>query len=73
MELHKSFINFEETGKKSFYNAKDRGECVSCELADIMFVIYDGSEVRLCFMQNKYDRRIVRDKDFKADTRQLYV
>lgn len=73
LEIHKSYINFVEIAGKSFYNRKDRGKCVSCELADIMFIVYSDKEVRLCFMQNKYDRRTCEKLDFKADTRQLYV
>lgn len=73
LETHAIKINFEETGVVDFYYARDRRHCVSCELADIMFIVYDHHEARLCFMQNKYDRRTCRSKNFKADIRQLYV
>lgn len=75
LEIHKHPINFEEKSGVPFYYIKDRGQCKSCELADIMFVMYNRAEARLCFMQNKYDRREIwcRGYNFEADTRQLYV
>lgn len=71
--IHQSFVNFAETDNEPFYRAKDRGESKCCELADIMFIVYNYDEARLCFMQNKYDRRRRRNHDFRADTRQLYL
>lgn len=72
-EIHKSLVNFEEQPSIDFYYKKDHKKCVSCELADIMFIIYNNKEARLCLMQNKFDRRTCRNKNFKADTRQLYI
>ncbi len=73
LQTHASKINFEEKSGVDFYYANDSKKCVCCELADIMFIVYNNHEARLCFMQNKYDRRSCRSWDFKADTRQLYV
>lgn len=72
-EIHKTLVNFEEMPGRHFYRAGDRGECVPCELADLMLILYNQNEARLCFMQNKYDKRPSRSRNFKADTRQLYV
>lgn len=72
-EIHKSLVNFEEQFGIDFYYKKDHNQCVSCELADIMFIIHNNKEARLCLMQNKFDRRKCRNKSFKADTRQLYI
>lgn len=73
LEVHQSYVNFEEIGGANYYRAVDRGEVVYCELADIMFVLYNGNEARICFMQNKYDRRKRSHTNFYADTRQLYL
>ena len=73
LEIHKSCINFREINRFPFYNKKDQSKPARCELADIMFIIYNDNEARLCFMQNKYDKRINRRRDFTADTRQFYV
>ena len=53
LEIHQSYVNFEEIGGTNYYCVDDRGEVVYCELADIMFVLYNDNEARICFMQNK--------------------
>lgn len=73
LQIHQSYINFVENSHIAFYRAADRGKCVYCELADLMFITYNKQEVRLNFMQNKYDKRMNRKYDFRADNRQLYL
>lgn len=69
LEIHKSCINFEKINRFLFCNKKDQSKPARCELADIMFIIYNDNEARLCFMQNKYDKRITRRRNFTVDTR----
>lgn len=73
-EIHQHHINFEELVGSDFYRVSDRGNCVACELADLLIIAFNRHEARLCFMQNKFDKdRPRRFRNFKADTRQLYV
>lgn len=73
LQIHQSYINFMENPGVAFYNVADRKKCVYCELADLMFITYNKQEIRLNFMQNKYDKRIHRNYDFRANNRQLYL
>ena len=49
LEIHQSYVSFiEESGP--FYCRTDRGHDVYCELADIMFIVCNNEQARLCFM-----------------------
>ena len=73
----KSFVDFSEIGSNSFFYKKDQGKIVRCELADLLFVVVSSSEMRVCCLQNKYEKsrknRMGVGENFKANMRQFYL
>lgn len=70
-------VRFSELPPEEFYYAKDRGEKVRCELADLLIVAFESNEVRICCMQNKYEPKKTHGMsvtdNFQADMRQFYL
>lgn len=72
-------VSFSEKTFTPFYRDDDIGKpSVPCELADLLFVVVDRSsnEMRICCLQNKYDRNRKKHTLFSgvvADLRQLYL
>ena len=69
-------VRFSEITGNDFYYITDRGNEVSCELADLLFVTVDPHEMRICCMQNKYEKNRIGlpiTNSFEADMRQLYL
>ena len=68
----KHFVSFDENpGHPTFY-AKDRGGKVKSELADILILSVNWNEMRVCCLQNKYEKKKVGFEitdSFKADIR----
>lgn len=71
----KSFVDFVEKPSQPFYIVKDRGNKVTCENADLMFVVVKGKALKLCFLQNKYQRSgySTVTHSFQATMRQFYL
>lgn len=72
----RSFVDFEEIPGKPFFCDRDRGKRKMCELADLLIVALNQSEMRVCCLQNKIEDATARssvDRDFVADTRQFYL
>ena len=68
----KSYIYFKEIEGQSFYCACDKGS-VKCELADLLLIAVNSKKMRICFLQNKLDKKRKLDDRFLADMRQFYL
>ena len=72
----KSLVEFYEMASTRFFYAKDRGKTVKCELADLLIVSVNTREMRICCLQNKFEKgkkRMSSVDSFYADMRQFYL
>lgn len=60
IQKHGKKVVFKEKQGIGFYYSKDQNNTVCCEIADLMFIVYDKKKkrARLCFMQNKYEKKM---------------
>ena len=72
----KSFVDFSEINGSSFWFKADQGLTVRCELADLLLIVVNNKEIRVCCLQNKYEKNkyFMKDYDsFQVDMRQFYL
>ena len=74
----KHFVSFDEMPDHPAFFVKDRGVNVKCELSDLLIISVNQREMRVCCLQNKYERKKPGFKfkitdSFKADMRQFYL
>ena len=74
---NKSLVKFSETSSAPFFYSKDSGKTVKCELADLLIISVNDIEMRICCLQNKYEKGITAGMtvadSYYADMRQYYL
>jgi|GEM_PF-2420311 len=74
---NKSLVKFSETFSAPFFYSKDSGKTVKCELADLLIISVNDIEMRICCLQNKYEKGITAGMtvadSYYADMRQYYL
>lgn len=77
-EIHgqKSVVAFDEIPGNPFFYVTDRNKIVRCELADLLIVTATNKELRVCCLQNKYEKKKTKMSiwdSFQVDMRQFYL